>query len=242
MSPEIYREMAQLESSHWWFLARRAILRAVLHTLPLPIMPTILEVGCGTGGNLEMLTEFGAVTGMEMDDFARHHAQSRSGCTVLSGHLPHNIPDLPTYDLVCLFDVLEHIQEDALALQSLHRLVNPSGHIFLTVPAYQWLWGPHDVAHRHHRRYNLSHLRTLTIETGWRIRRISHFNTFLMPLVILRRLQQRLSTESEPQSDAKLPKAWINSLLTHVFSSEALWIRFHSLPCGVSILAILERT
>lgn len=241
MSPETYREMAQLERLHWWFIARRIILRNILKSLPLPTAPKILEFGCGTGGNLDMLCEFGEVTAVEMNEFARQHAQKHSGCRVLSGYLPNHLPELPEHDLVCLFDVLEHIPDDLAALQSLHQLVKPGGHLVLTVPAYQWLWGSHDVAHHHQRRYCAGKLRTLTNQAGWRIQRLGYFNTWLLPLVVLHRIKQRLFSRHDSGSDMHLPVAWINFLLQHIFASEAFWLRRHTFPCGLSMLAVLER-
>jgi len=240
MSPEIYQKMAELEKSHWWFVARRTILRRALQSLALPTEAQILEFGCGTGGNLDMLREFGEVTAVEMNDFARKYAQLRSDCRILSGHLPNNIPELPTHDLVCLLDVLEHIPEDFLALQNLHRLVKPSGHLLLTVPAYQWLWGPHDEAHHHQRRYRAGTLRTLARQAGWRVQRIGYFNTLLFPLVAIHRTQRRLFPGQKSGSDMQMPMSWVNLLFRTIFSSEALWLRRHTFPYGVSILAILE--
>ncbi len=240
MSPKIYQEMAELEKSHWWFVARRTILSKVLQSLTLPAEPQILEFGCGTGGNLDMLRTFGEVTAVEMNEFARKHAQLQSDCRILPGHLPNNIPELPAHDLVCLLDVLEHIPDDFLALQALHRLVKPNGHLLLTVPAYQWLWGPHDEAHHHQRRYRAGTLRALAEQAGWRVQRIGYFNTLLLPLVAIHRTQQRLFSGKNSGSDMQMPMSWVNLLFRTIFSSEALWLRRRTFPCGVSILAILK--
>lgn len=240
MSPEVYQKMAELEKSHWWFVARRIILRKILQSLALPAKPQILEIGCGTGGNLDMLGTFGEVTAIEMNEFARRHAQLQSDYCILSGHLPSDIPQLPAHDLVCLFDVLEHIPDDFLALQNLRQLVKPNGHLLLTVPAYQWLWGPHDEAHHHQRRYRAGMLRALAERAGWRIQRIGYFNTLLLPLVAIHRTQQRLFAGQKSGSDMQMPMAWVNLLFRYIFSSEALWLRRHTFPCGVSIIAVLE--
>lgn len=241
MSPEVYEEMARLEDGHWWFVARRAILQSVLQALPLPATPHILELGCGTGGNLPMLREFGAVTAVEMNDSARRYAHARNDCSVLPGHLPHHLPSLPPVDLVCLFDVLEHIPDDFAALQSILNNVKPGGHLVLTVPAYQWLWSEHDIAHHHQRRYRAGPLRAMAERAGWQVRRVGYFNTWLLPLVAAHRIKQRLLSRSNTKSDARLPARWVNSLLQRVFASEARWLRQHTFPCGVSIVAVLVR-
>lgn len=238
MSPETYRQMAQLEQSHWWFVARRKILHTLLQTLPLPPAPSILEVGCGTGGNLPMLQQFGPVTAVEMDNYARQQASFQGAGTILSGHLPRNLPPMPAHDLVCLFDVLEHIPDDRAALNSLHTVVKPGGLLVLTVPAYQWLFGPHDAAHHHHRRYLATALQTLAQQTGWQVCRISYFNTWLLPVVMLHRFKQRLFP-GKAGSDARMPAPWLNWLLTKIFSSESRWLRHHNFLFGVSILIVL---
>ena len=241
MSPEIYDELARLENEHWWFLARRTILRNVLRTLPLPFAPHILEIGCGTGGNIAMLREFGSVTAVEMNDAARSHASKHHQCSVLDGYLPGHVPELPPSDLVCLFDVLEHVPDDLDALQSLLKHVKPGGHLVLTVPAYQWLWSAHDIAHHHQRRYRASTLRKLAEKAGWNVQRTGYFNTWLLPLVAAHRIWQRLTSGNTPSSDVRLPAPWINRLLQRVFASEATWLRRHTFPCGVSIMAVLTR-
>lgn len=241
MSPEVYEEMARLEDEHWWFVARRAILRNVLEALPLPATPQILELGCGTGGNIAMLQEFGAVTAVEMNQFARRHAEKRNACSVLPGHLPYDLPPLSSADLVCLFDVLEHIPDDFASLQSILKIVKPGGHLVLTVPAYQWLWSGHDIAHHHQRRYRAGSLRALAEQSGWQVQRLGYFNTWLLPLVVAHRIKQRLLSKSNPHSDTRLPAPWVNSLLRCVFTSEARWLHQHTFPWGASIVAVLVR-
>lgn len=241
MSPEIYEEMARLEDEHWWFVARRVILQSVLQELPLPATPQILELGCGTGGNLPMLRKFGAVTAVEMNNSARRYAQTHNDCSVLPGHLPHHLPPLPPVDLVCLFDVLEHIPDDFAALQSILNNVKPGGHLVLTVPAYQWLWSEHDIAHHHQRRYRAGPLRAMAERAGWHVRRVGYFNAWLLPLVAVYRIKQRLLSRNNPKSDARLPARWVNSLLQRIFASEAHWLRQNTFPCGVSIVAVLVR-
>lgn len=241
MSPEIYEEMGQIEDEHWWFTARRIILKNILQALPLPPTPQIVELGCGTGGNLKMLRELGAVTAVEMNDSARKRASMRTDCSVLPGQLPHQLPQLPPADLVCLFDVLEHIPDDFAALQSILKITKPGGHLVLTVPAYQWLWSPHDIAHHHQRRYRAGPLQTLAERAGWKVRRVGYFNMWLLPLVVACRIKHRFFSMGVPKSNAKLPAPWVNLLLKQIFASEAWWLRQHNFPFGLSIVLVLMR-
>src|SRR5690349_7008747 len=101
MERAVYEHMARFADTHWWYVARRRILSTVLDRLHLPADARILEIGCGTGHNLEMLSRFGRVEGVELDPSAREIASKRLGRTILEARLP----DLPgitdeSYDLV----------------------------------------------------------------------------------------------------------------------------------------------
>lgn len=239
MDAPIYEEMAAIEATHWWFVARRRILSAVITSMGLRPDARIIELGCGTGGNLEMLARFGSVTAVEMNDFARTQALSVAPGRVLSGHLPDNLPDLQAADLVCLLDVLEHLDDDVAALRRITSLLRPGGRLLVTVPAYQWLFGSHDRAHHHRRRYTQGGLRSLAQATGWRVERIGYFNSLLFPLVGLQRLLQRALGHAE-SSDAQMPSRHLNAALTAVFGVEARWMRHSSFPFGVSVLAVMR--
>ena len=162
MNPAAYIEMAETESRHWWFLGRRAILSRVIANLALPQNSKILEVGCGTGGNLKMLAKFGEVSALEMDATAREIAAKKTNnlYDIRAGFCPDDIPfNDQQFDLICMFDVLEHIEKDDETLTSLKKLLNKNGRILITVPAYQWLYGPHDEFLHHKRRYSAGELR-----------------------------------------------------------------------------------
>ncbi len=181
-----YEKMSSVEDTHWWFSARRNIISAVLERLRLPNNTDILEVGCGSGGNLEMFSRFGNVYGVEYDSYALEKARDRGIGDIEQGALPYNLPfEDSSFDLVALLDVLEHIDDDAASLSTLYDRVKSGGVLLLTVPAYQWLWSSHDEIHGHKRRYTRKVLRTLVESSGFTVDRDSHFNSFLFPLVML---------------------------------------------------------
>ncbi len=185
MESFVYQDIINHEKKHWWFKARREILEQVLKELPLSNNPKILEIGCGTGGNLSMLNNHGSIAAVEMDEFAVDYAKNKFS-NVKRGSLPNNIPFKEKFDLICMFDVLEHIEEDKLSIQTLKKFLKPDGILLITVPAYQWLYGTHDKLLHHKRRYTLNQLESILSE--YTTLKKSYFNTFLFPLVILSRI------------------------------------------------------
>lgn len=242
MDPKAYRDMAETEARHWWFAGRRANLTAILATLSLPNHARILEIGAGTGGNLDMLARFGTVTALEMDAPARALAYEKTGghYRILAGSCPDDLPFAEeTFDLICLLDSLEHIEADAATLRAVRALLTPSGKVIVTVPAHPWLWSAHDVFLHHKRRYRRDGLRALCEATGFTVRRLSYFNFFLFPLAVAARMKDQF-LKSSVASGAGLPAAPINALFRTVFATERFLLPHMNLPAGVSLLAVLE--
>lgn len=120
--------MSEIESLHWWYLGRRSIITSQLKKINLLSSSNILEVGSGTGGNLEMLSEFGKVFAFEKNTKALNISKSKNNhkkIKITQGSCPNNIPYCRTkFDLICLFDVLEHIADDKETLINLKKNLN----------------------------------------------------------------------------------------------------------------------
>lgn len=239
MNPGAYQDMAAHEAAHWWFVARRKIIAQKLSELGLPPDADILEIGCGTGGNITMLERFGRVYAIEMNEEARDIAQARSGSAVIrSGCCPDDLPFQPnSFDLVCMFDVLEHIEHDAETLARVRGLLKPNGQLLITVPAYQWLYGSHDVYLHHKRRYRLGQLVEKVAVAGFAVKGASYFNFLLFPVVVIVRLKEKLLRKLKPVS-MQPPPPVINALLTGVFGLERYVLKYARLPFGLSLMCV----
>lgn len=240
MNPDAYLEMAATEQDHWWFQGRRKILESTVVAMALPRDARILEVGAGTGGNLVMLSRHGQVSAMEMDARARELATQKTdgAFLILAGSCPDDIPfQDEAFDLICMFDVLEHIDQDVATLAELRKRLAPGGRLLVTVPAYRWLWSSHDVFLHHKRRYTGGRLRQVFGAAGLHVDRISYFNMLLLPLAATARLKDRI-VSSNKASGTAIPPPMINATLEAIFASEQHMLRHFDLPAGVSLLGI----
>lgn len=240
MDRAVFERMASLDAEHWWFAARRDVVASLIRRcVRPPAGARLLEVGCGTGGNLSMLGQFGRLDAVELDDGARALAAERSGIAVRPGGLPDDLPpECDGYDMVVLLDVLEHVHADQHALAALRRRLRPGGKLVLTVPAYPWLWSRHDETHHHHRRYTAGVLGDRLAAAGYRVVTMSYFNTLLFPLIASVRVLHRLL--GIDAADDAMPSQPVNRVLRALFRSERHAIGRLRLPFGVSLAAVAE--
>jgi len=238
MERVVYRQMAELDQRHWWYRARRRVLADLIRReVRPPANARILELGCGTGHNLPMLGEFGELDALELDEEARSIAEQRLGRTVMSSPLPElaGVPDRH-YDLIAALDVIEHIDDDAGALDAIAAKLKPGGKFVMTVPAHPWMWSAHDVVNHHKRRYSQARLKQLVDNSPLRLEKIGYFNSLLFPLAAAERLASKLRGKED--ADVKLPSAPLNSLLETVFAAERHLVGRLPLPPGVSLFAV----
>lgn len=238
MERVVYQQMAELDERHWWFRARRKIIADLIRReCNVPTGAQILEIGCGTGHNLAMLSAFGHVDGLELDEEARSISEKRLGRKVMSSPLPEiaEVKDRH-YDLIGAFDVIEHIDDDRAALASIAAKLKPAGKLIMTVPAHQWMWSAHDVVNHHKRRYSRRALKRLVEGSPLKLERIGYFNSLLFPLAVAERALSKARRKQE--ANVKLPAAPLNNLLEKLFETERYLVGRLPLPPGLSLFAV----
>jgi SAM-dependent methyltransferase len=233
-----YEIMANQQINHWWYRGRREIVKTSIEKFLPNNLATILEVGCGTGGNLSMLEDFGKVYAVEMDEFARQHAIDISGIDVKPGWLPDNMPfQNKQFDLICLFDVLEHIKDDYRALISLKQRLTTNGKIIITVPACKWMFGKHDINMHHFRRYDSSEIKNILEKVGIEVDYCTHFNSLLYPIAAFTRILDSLTKRGAPIGTGLQSGFW-NEKLFDIFQFEKIMLNHIQFPIGLSIMVI----
>ncbi|HUE71895.1 MAG TPA: class I SAM-dependent methyltransferase [Pirellulaceae bacterium] len=251
MQREQYDLLAHLEDTHWWFVARRQILAAMVEELALPPRSVIVDIGCGAGGNLAQFAADNECVGIDASEEALSHARRRfPQVSFLRAERPPDAPEvIQRANLLMLNDVLEHVEYDRELLSSIVSLASPGAHLLITVPADMSLWGPHDVSHGHFRRYTPDQLAQLWEGLPVETRLVSHFNTRLYPVIRAIRTLGRWRNRSFGSSNTDLRPAPrpINAMLTKLFAGEAARLRralrgnaSAAYRYGVSLLAILR--
>ena len=242
MQQHTYAIMDRVEDSHWWFVGRRAILETFLRGIVakadaannVPVPPRILDIGCGTGANLEMLAQFGSAEGVDVSDDALEFCR-RKGLTVQKG-LAESLPYADgSFDITTALDVVEHLDDDVAGLSEMHRVTKTGGHSLIFVPAFMWLWGVQDDVSNHRIRYTKKQIVERIEKAGFTVERATYANfTFFAPILGGRTLMKL--TGIKPESENNVNISALNGAFGKLFSAERHWLKRFNFPFGVSIV------
>lgn len=249
MDRDYYKQYYKLERTHWWFIVREKILHNLLkRQFSSQPKVKILNIGVATGRTSEMLLEFGNVTSVEYDKECCTIMHELTGLDVFNASITELPFDESTFDLVCAFDVIEHVEDDKKAVLEMNRVCKKNGIIFLTVPAFEFIWSKHDDINQHKRRYKISQLSELFLqkELKGKILQSSYFNFILFLPIVLTRLAEKLLSKTrkgDVSSDFDMMNNnLLNKLFYYIFKIEVPLLNTLRFPFGISIYYLWKKS
>lgn len=244
MQQHTYAILNRVEDKHWWFVGRRLILESFLREISGKIRTPkseirILDVGCGTGANLEMLAQFGAAEGVDVADEALEFCRAK-GLKTHKG-LAEKLPFADaSFELVTALDVVEHLDDDVAGLKEMRRVLKPGGRALIFVPAFMWLWGVQDDVSNHRIRYTKKQILERLKKADFEIERATYANwTFFAPILAGRTLMK--ITGIKPESENNVNVSALNGVFGKIFGAERFWLKNFDFPFGVSIIVVAKK-
>jgi len=241
MNSDYLQKYYHYERHHWWFSIREKIIRQLLDTsLPTGRRLNILNAGAATGRSSQMLMQYGEVISLEKDHDTCVFLRENLKINVVEGDLELLPFENESFDVICIFDVIEHVAQQELAVSELYRVCKTGGVIYCSVPAFSFLWSDHDEINHHKRRYTRKTI-TSVLEKKFTLEYSTYFNMFLfLPIwfsrVVLQRLKRPQKAVSDFESSRLLNSPFFFGIFRSIFSVELLLLRYFTLPVGVSIL------
>lgn len=247
MNKQYYEEYFDLERNHWWFRARKEIIRTMLRKYFTERGSDVLNIGAATGETSAWLGEFGTVTSVEYEKDCVAFVKQKLNLDFL----PASITELPfekdTYGLVCAFDVIEHVEDDKKAVEEMWRVCKPGGIVAVTVPAYKFLWSKHDDINHHVRRYTHGPLKNLFVPLKGSILYSGYFNSLLFAPVAATRVLANLfpsivnrkgSGSDFSYSGGKMATSFFYPVMKNESWFMKNGIRF---PAGISLILLFRK-
>ena len=225
--------------NHFWIRRRFEVLRRLADET-VRRSSAIAEVGCGHGLLQRQVEDsYGReVTGFDLNEVALKQTASRTSPVCCYDLFQKNREFEGHFDLILLFDVLEHLQDDDEFLKAIQFHLAPQGKILISVPAFQALWSKYDEAAGHFRRYNIEALRRVAQRTGMTVGEWSYWGAPLTPLLVLRKLW--LSTQS-PEKVYTTGFDPGNPVMNRLLYLLSVCERVPQHLVGSSLMAVLER-
>ena len=226
----------------WWTVGRRSLVRSLTrHHVGSANQLKVLDIGCGTGTNLEVLRDYGTVYGMDVSPLALSYCHGRGIDRICRGDAAHLPFQDSSFDGVIGVDVLEHLEDDSAALREIHRVCRPGALLIAVVPAFPSLWSHRDDQHHHKRRYRIRQLRDRMTRGGFAVKRMTYVNLpLLLPLFLLAQLERITGGRPNRNASFGLLPMPVNRPLGWAMQLEAAWLRYADLPFGSSIACVAE--
>lgn len=238
MRSDLYRDLFLEEEKHWWHISKRKTVENLLGSKSRENNLLLLDIGCGTGRNMEMLSSFGTVWGLDNSRTALSFCKERGIKNLVLGDAASTGFKDSLFDVVTMLDVLEHTEDNA-ALGEAYRILKPGGTLIITVPAYGWLWSKWDEVLKHKRRYTKKNLQQRVKENGFKVSLTSYMYSFLvLPALIFRFLK---SKKDSYESDFSTNPPILNFLFSILSSLERKLVLRGWVPFGTSLVLICKK-
>lgn len=239
MRKNLYADLYQLEETHWWHKAKRELCSQFLRTVWKGKKLKILDIGCGTGGNMKAFEKFGEVHGVDISPDAIAFCKKRELKHVRIGSAYRTKYPSSSFDVVTMLDVLEHV-DDKKALSEVKRILRPNGILILTVPAYKLLWSRWDEALHHKRRYSKDEIISLLQSKDFAVCKCSYLYSFLfLPVLLIRSLKSAIRMK-EYSSDFRLNPGPTNWILLKLALLEHKIVQHLEIPFGTSVFCVAK--
>lgn len=240
MEKYLYEDLFKLEDSHWWHISKRRTVKTFILKFCKKKNLKILDMGCGTGKNMEELSVLGNIFGIDTSREAVSYCKTRGLVNAKLGNTYKSGFADSTFDLITLLDVLEHTDERK-TLAEVSRILVSGGEILITVPAFSWLWSRWDEVLHHRRRYNKRMLEKVLIKEGFEVVKISYLYSFLIfPAFIIRSIKKLIPGKSY-SSDFKLTFPIVNKLMVLACDLERMLMMRASIPFGTSLVVLARK-
>lgn len=241
MEKYLYQDLYILEESHWWHISKRRVVQEIIRKYKNSKDLKILDIGCGTGKNMENMQKFGKVWGVDSSNAAIKFCKLRGLSNVKLGKAEKTNFKSNSFNVITMLDVLEHT-DDNKTLKEMYRILKRRGLLIATVPAFSWLWSEWDVVLHHKRRYTKEDVVKVFKKNNFKIVQVNYLYSFLViPSLVIRRLKHKLFSNQEYPSDFRLNNRLLNSFLKFLSLTEFQLNKIIPTLFGTSILIVASK-
>lgn len=239
MRQDLYKDLYIQEEKHWWHISKRNTVKGMLRAFLRNKKLKILDIGCGAGETMDMLSYFGTIWGLDKSRKALSFCKKRGGFRHLRlADVADTRFENDFFDVITILDVLEHTDEKT-TLREIKRILKPGGIMIITVPAYQWLWSSWDEILKHKKRYTKHDLKKVVKKNGFTVIRSSYMYSFLvLPTYIFRKFK---SNQKSYNSDFSTNPSFLNLLFTLLSNIERYFVVRGWIPFGTSLILVCKK-